>query len=88
MEYKKLDTLRIAVIGDQLFMYIPGQPPKHGSVKNNPVQMEAIKTFGSITMEEFEKNIPCDTLNYCLFKALYLKIVEERAKRMDEVLSQ
>lgn len=83
--YYKMDTLRIAVIGDDLFMYIIGQLPKHGSVKDNPIQMEMITSFDSITKEEFENNIPSDTLNYCLFKALYYKTIEAKAERVNNL---
>lgn len=77
MKYHKMDTLRVAIVNGDIFMYMPGQAPKQAAIEKNPQHLEILVTQPVITREEFENNIPTDDANYCLFKALYLKNVED-----------
>lgn len=73
MKYYRMDNLKAAIVHGWMFMYMPGETPRCGLIADNKGHMKILENQPSITREEFERNIPSSNINECIFKALYLK---------------
>lgn len=77
MKFFKMDDLKAAIVSNYLFCYMPKEMPRYGLLVDNQLHVEIMQNQTPIKRAEFEKDIPSNTMEECIFKALYLKKVEE-----------
>lgn len=77
MEYRRMDSLKVAIVQDRIYMYMPNSELKVAKIADNKQHLEMIQSsFISITQEEFEKDIPCKDIYDSIACTMYFSSVE------------
>jgi hypothetical protein len=74
--YKKMVELKACITETEVYLYMPGESPKICNISDNVQLTDILRNREDITKADFEAGLNVNTIDFALFKVMYLAAVE------------